>query len=103
MPDVAEQLDFDALRTWMDELALGSGPIAEIETIAGGTQNVLVRFSRTDGRYVLRRGPWHLRATSNRAMRREMRVLAALADTDVPHPRLIAACPDGPVLGDDVA
>ena len=28
-----------------------------------------------------------------------MRVLAALADTDVPHPRLIAPCPDADVLG----
>lgn len=32
-------------------------------------------------------------------LRREMRVLEALAGTDVPHARLIAACPDEQVLG----
>jgi aminoglycoside phosphotransferase (APT) family kinase protein len=32
-------------------------------------------------------------------MRREARVLAAIADTGVPHPRLIAACPDEAVIG----
>ncbi len=36
---------------------------------------------------------------SNEVLRREMRVLAALAGTDVPHPGLIAGCPDEAVLG----
>jgi aminoglycoside phosphotransferase (APT) family kinase protein len=32
-------------------------------------------------------------------MRREARLLGGLADTDVPHPRLIVACPEEDVLG----
>jgi aminoglycoside phosphotransferase (APT) family kinase protein len=57
----------------------------------------MVRFRRAGRDYVLRRGPEHLRRHSNDAMRREMRVLEALGATDVPHPRLIAAGPDGEV------
>jgi aminoglycoside phosphotransferase (APT) family kinase protein len=36
---------------------------------------------------------------SNEVMRREMRVLAALAGSDVPHPGFIAGCPDETVMG----
>jgi aminoglycoside phosphotransferase (APT) family kinase protein len=59
-----------ALATWMDEQGLGAGPIEDIE-----------------------------RANSNETMRREARVLAALANTEVPHPHLIAASTDESVLG----
>ena len=52
--------------------------------------------------YVLRRGPRHLRPRSNSVILRETKVLAALADSDVPHPHLIATCDDPSVLGDAV-
>ena len=87
----------------MDEQGLPPGPIAAVEPLVGGTQNVLVRFERGGTTYVLRRGPWHLRPTSNDAMRREMRVLEALSGSDVPHPRLLAACPAEDVLGGGAA
>lgn len=48
---------------------------------------------------MLRHPPPHKRDNSDETMRREARVLAALAGTDVPHPRLIAACGDEAVLG----
>ena len=35
----------------------------------------------------------------NETMRREARILAALAGTAAPHPALIAACPSEAVLG----
>ena len=96
-------VDFDALTAWMDATSqsgdLGSGPIANPQLLGGGTQNVLLRFERGDRTFVLRRPPKHLRRNSNETMRREARVLAALADSDVPHPRLIAACPDEDILG----
>ncbi|MGV0836182.1 phosphotransferase family protein [Mycolicibacterium thermoresistibile] len=82
----------------MDEQGLGSGPIENPEPIGGGTQNILVRFTRAGTEYVLRRGPKHLRPKSNDVLRREMRLLEALSGTDVPHPRLVAACPDEAVL-----
>lgn len=91
-------VDFAAVTAWMDDQGLGTGPIENPESIGGGTQNILVRFTRGGTEYVLRRGPKHLRPKSNDVLRREMRMLEALRNTDVPHPRLIAACPDESVL-----
>lgn len=88
-----------ALLAWLDANGIGSGPLEGSRLLSGGTQNVLLRFSRAGSDYVLRRPPLHLRPESNEAMRREARVLAALTGTDVPHPRLIAACDDDAVLG----
>ena len=83
----------------MNDQGLGAGPIQDAALLTGGTQNILLRFNRAGRGYVLRRPPPHLRANSNETMRREARVLAALAGSDVPHPGLIAACPDETVLG----
>ncbi|WP_338466532.1 phosphotransferase family protein [Novosphingobium sp. ZN18A2] len=92
-------VDLAALAAWMDGKGLGSGQLCDVERLSGGTQNILLRFSRAGRTYVLRRPPPHLRANSNETMRREARVLAALAGSAVPHPGLIAACPDENVLG----
>jgi aminoglycoside phosphotransferase (APT) family kinase protein len=92
-------VDLAALGQWMDRQALGSGPLEDGVRLAGGTQNILLQFRRGERRYVLRRPPQHLRANSNETMRREARVLAAIAPTNVPHPRLLAACPDERVIG----
>lgn len=88
------------LARWMDGQGLGTAaPIEQAELIGGGTQNILLRFVRGACTYVLRRPPPHLRENSNETMRREARVLAALAGCAVPHPGLIAACPDEGVIG----
>ena len=94
-----EGIDIEALTRWMDGRGLGAGPIGSTELIAGGTQNILLRFERADRRYVLRRPPPHKRANSDETMRREARVLGALAGSDVPHPALLAAEPEVDVLG----
>ncbi|HON75550.1 MAG TPA: zinc-dependent metalloprotease, partial [Dermatophilaceae bacterium] len=49
--------------------------------------------------YVLRRTAASPRGDGNVTNRREARVLAALAGTDAPHPRLIAACSETDVIG----
>jgi aminoglycoside phosphotransferase (APT) family kinase protein len=59
----------------------------------------MLRFARGGAEYVLRRGPLHLRAKSDEAIRREARVLTALTTTEVPAPRVVAACPDASVIG----
>ncbi|HYD10258.1 MAG TPA: phosphotransferase family protein [Acidimicrobiales bacterium] len=92
-------VDLDVLAGWMDERGLGSGAIESPELIAGGTQNILLRFMRADRQYVFRRPPPHKRANSDETMRREARVLGALAGSDVPHPALIADEPSEDVLG----
>jgi len=99
-PEPWRQLvDTDRLLAWMDSLALGQGPIENAQVLSGGTQNVLLQFDRAGRSYVLRRPPNHPRMDGSQTMRREARVLAALAHTEVPHPHLIAACDDTSVLG----
>ena len=96
---MTEQVDLARLGAWMDDEGLPGGPITEVELLGGGTQNILLRFTRGGETYVLRHPPPHKRANSDETMRREARVLAAIAGTDVPHPQLIAACGDESVLG----
>ena len=86
----------------MSQQGLGDGPLEDVSKISGGTQNIMLRFTRSGRPYVLRRGPKHLRPRSNVVIMRETQVLAALAGTDVPHPHLIASCDDPSVLGDAV-
>ncbi len=92
-------VDIAVLTTWMDGQELGSGPIVDVTPLAGGTQNILLRFVRDGRAYVMRRPPLHPRPNSNETMRREARLLRALAGTDVPHPALIAACEEESPLG----
>jgi aminoglycoside phosphotransferase (APT) family kinase protein len=94
-----EVVDLERVAAWMDAQGLGAGAFERVELLAGGTQNVLLLLRRAGRDYVLRRPPPHLRRNSNETMRREARVLAALAGSDVPHPHLIAACPSEDVIG----
>jgi aminoglycoside phosphotransferase (APT) family kinase protein len=100
--------DFDGLLAWgplQDWVAAqpgipGDGPVTAVEQLTGGSQNNIFLLTRADGtRSVLRRPPQHLRKNSNDTMLREARVLAAIADTDVPHPAFYAACDDLDVIG----
>lgn len=92
-------VDLASLADWMDAEGLGRGPIENARPLAGGTQNILLAFERGGGSFVLRRPPLHKRANSDETMRREARVLRAIAGSDVPHPALIAACADPDVIG----
>ncbi|MFB7878391.1 phosphotransferase family protein [Nocardia sp. NPDC056064] len=91
--------DFAAIGRWMDERDLPGGPFGAVTAIGGGTQNIMLRFTRGGREYVLRRGPKHLRAKSNEVIGRESRLLGALDDTEVRAPRVIAACDDESVIG----
>ena len=94
-----ELIDLDLLADWMDGEGLGHGPIENAHALGGGTQNILLFFERANRSYVLRRPPPVVRMNSNDIMRREMRLLAALAGSDVPHPALIRGCPEARALG----
>lgn len=95
-------MNLEAVAAWMSAQGLGEGPLDSVTELSGGTQNVMLQFTRSGRSYVLRRGPRHLRPRSNAVMLRETRLLAALAGSDVPHPGLIAVCDDPAVLGDAV-
>lgn len=97
-----DPVNLEAVAEWMSGQGLGGGPLEDVANVTGGTQNVMLRFSRAGRPYVLRRGPRHLRPRSNSVILRETKVLAALAGSDVPHPHLIAVCEDPAVLGDAV-
>lgn len=84
---------------WLDEHDVGAGPIDEMHSLSGGTQNQLLSFRRSGRRYVLRMPPKIKRPNSDDTMRREARVLTALATTSVPHPRIVAAEPDTAATG----
>ncbi|MER6957106.1 MULTISPECIES: phosphotransferase family protein [unclassified Streptomyces] len=93
--------DLDRLNAWpgLSDLP-GDGPVTALDPLTGGAQNLLFTLRRADGvELVLRRPGRHLRSGASDAFRRESRVLAALADTDVPHPRLRASVLDEEVLG----
>jgi aminoglycoside phosphotransferase (APT) family kinase protein len=96
---VIDGVPLDRLTKWMDERGLGEGPLSEVTTLSGGSQNILVRFRRAEKEYVLRRGPEHKRVNTDQTMRREARLLTALAGSPVPHPTLVAGCGDETVLG----
>lgn len=99
MEDWRDLIDLGALARWMDGRDLGSGEIADVVQLGGGTQNILLRFTRAEREYILRRPPAHPRPASNETMRREARVLSALEGTGVPHPGLVAAEADRGPLG----
>ncbi len=101
MPDETwkQLVDLKALTAWMDDRGIESGPLQDLTQLKGGTQNILLKFRRGDREFVLRRPPRHPRMNGNDIMRRESRMLGAIAKTDVPHPRLIAACDTEDVLG----
>lgn len=92
-------IDLQQLAAWMDAQGLEHGAIEDPHELTGGTQNLLLRFRRGARSFVLRRPPPHSHNDGSATMKREAGVLAALADTAVPHPRLIARCDDPAVLG----
>jgi aminoglycoside phosphotransferase (APT) family kinase protein len=93
------EVDLARLSAWLCKTGVSDGEIREVVPLAGGTQNVMYRLDVGGSSLILRHPPRHKRASSDRALLRETRVLGALGSTDVPHPRLVAVCDDLDVLG----
>jgi aminoglycoside phosphotransferase (APT) family kinase protein len=98
----ADVVDIDAVAAWMDTVGLEGGAIRDVQLLGGGTQNVMLTFTRGARQFVLRRGPLHPRTKSNDSLLREMTILPALAGSAVPHPEFIAGCADTSVLAGSV-
>jgi aminoglycoside phosphotransferase (APT) family kinase protein len=93
-------LNWPRLQDWIEARDLpGSGPVTGVRQLTGGSQNNIFRLEREGASLILRRPPRHPRENSNRTIEREARVLAALAATAVPHPRLYALCDTTSVIG----
>lgn len=93
-----QAIDVGAVGSWMDSEGLPPGEITGLTPIGGGTQNIMLRFTRGGRDYVLRRPPKHPRPVSNNVLRREARLLEALSGTDVRAPRVVAVSADETVL-----
>ncbi|MCK7593205.1 phosphotransferase [Pseudomarimonas salicorniae] len=94
-------LDTDALARWLAGMLPGfEGPV-RLEKFKGGQSNPTFALESPSHRLVLRSkpGPVSQLLPSAHAIEREYRVLAALAGTDVPVPRVHALCEDESVLG----
>jgi aminoglycoside phosphotransferase (APT) family kinase protein len=84
------------LRDWLAAQLGAPGPF-ELRKISGGNSNETALLSAPDGQWILRRPPaTTISATANN-LRREHRILTALAGQDVPAPRAIAFADAGEV------
>ncbi len=88
-------LDSDAVGRWLATLGIQFEAPLRFQRIGLGQSNLTYRVSDAAGRaWVLRRPPLgHLLASAHDVMR-EARIIAALADTDVPVPQILGTTVD---------
>ncbi|GAA3156523.1 phosphotransferase family protein [Planomonospora alba] len=92
-------IDRARLVAWMAAHVPDAGEPTEIALISGGRSNLTYRIETPGRRLVLRRPPLgHVLPTAH-DMRREWRVISALARTPVPVPEPVALCADEDVIG----
>ncbi len=93
------ELDTEVLLPYLERHVDGfRGPL-QVEKFRGGQSNPTFRVTAASGVYVLRRQPPGKLLKSAHAVDREFRVLAALAGSDVPVPRVYHLCADRDVIG----
>ncbi len=94
-----DDLDIGVLQPYLEAHVGGfKGPI-RVEKFSGGQSNPTFKISAASGVYVLRRQPPGKLLKSAHAVDREYRVLAALAETEVPVARVFHLCEDRDVIG----
>ena len=99
-PSTRGLVDEARLAAFMDERDLpGAGEPLDAVFVTGGASNELFEIRRGAHRVALRRPPRVVPEGRNDTMLREYRVLTALADTDVPHARVLAVCDDPELMG----
>ena len=92
-------LDSDVLGPYLEANVAGFSGLINVEKFANGQSNPTFRVKARSGEYVLRRQPPGDLLKSAHAVDREYRVLAALADTDVPVAEVYHLCEDRDVIG----
>jgi aminoglycoside phosphotransferase (APT) family kinase protein len=93
--------DFDTekLAAYLERHVPGfTGPLVA-EKFSGGQSNPTFKITTATGQYVLRRKPPGALLKSAHAVDREFKVLAALANTDVPVAAVYHLCEDDEVIG----
>src|SRR5262245_14368003 len=84
----AHRFDEEALARWLAEHDLE--PQLEVRQFKGGQSNPTFWLGAPSHAYVLRKKPPGKLLPSAHAVEREYRVMRALADTEVPVPRMLA-------------
>jgi len=92
-------LDTAVLAPYLEANVAGFSGLINIEKFANGQSNPTFKVTANSGEYVLRRQPPGELLKSAHAVDREYRVLAALADTDVPVAEVYHLCEDRDVIG----
>jgi aminoglycoside phosphotransferase (APT) family kinase protein len=94
------ELPVDVVGHWLAAHGTPTVPPLRAELISGGRSNLTYLVcDAADARWVLRRPPMSGVIASAHDVLREHRIMAALAGTAVPVPRMVAACEDAAVLG----
>ena len=99
LPASVASLDSDVLGPYLEANVADFSGLASIEKFANGQSNPTFRVKARSGEYVLRRQPPGDLLKSAHAVDREYRVLAALAETDVPVAKVYHLCEDRDVIG----
>ena len=100
MSAVQEGIDRAGVEAWFEEHVPKVAPPLSFKRISGGRSNLTYSVrDAAGGSWALRRPPLGKRLGSAHDMGREHRVIAALADTDVPVPPVIGFCEDDEVNG----
>jgi len=92
-------LDSGVLGPYLEANVAGFSGLINVEKFANGQSNPTFRVKARSGEYVLRRQPPGDLLKSAHAVDREYRVLAALANTDVPVAEVYHLCEDRDVIG----
>nr|WP_323847293.1 phosphotransferase [Microbulbifer sp. GG15] len=94
-----EQLPVEQLEKYLAAHIKGfSGPMT-VSKFSGGQSNPTFKLQTASATYVLRRQPPGKLLKSAHAVDREFRVMRALADTEVPVPRVLHLCDDRELIG----
>src|SRR5262249_21252777 len=94
-----EQFDYQAMQTYLHtHVAHAKGPL-EVQQFGGGHANLTYLLRMGEQEWVMRRPPLGPTLPTAHDMRREFRVLSALATTDVPVPRPVVLCEDLSIIG----
>ncbi|MEX1669920.1 phosphotransferase [Zhongshania guokunii] len=93
------ELDVAALGAYLEKNIAGfKGPFTA-DKFAGGQSNPTYLIAAASGKYVLRRKPPGELLKSAHAVDREYRVMKALAQTNVPVPKMRVLCDDDSIIG----
>jgi len=87
--DDALVADPSPLVPWLDEQLGGLSLPLKLEKVVGGSSNSLLKITRGDQLFALRRPPAVSNDRTSHNIARELQLARALKHTDVPHPRLV--------------